>query len=88
MSNQKKIKKNTVNNTNASRVKLERVVRRFVVSEATVHSWSTDFTIKEVVGNGVYSPEALIHAIGRMAGKNLEEIKDLEFTVTVAKQTA
>jgi hypothetical protein len=72
----------------ANPVSLTTMVRRFRVDDAIVYGFSTDFTIADVNSNGKYAPQALIHTIGEMAGKSLGEIKGLEFTVTVEKETA
>ena len=56
-----------------------------VCEEPDPEEAETDFTIADCDGSGRYAPEAFIHTIGEMAGKQLEEIKGLKFTVTVEK---
>lgn len=67
---------------------IEPVVRRFIVTEAKVGNFSTRFTVSSFDENNNLneiglSSEALIHEIGKLAGKRLGEIKGLKFTVTI-----
>lgn len=72
----------------ASAGQAERCVIQCCVTEASVHGWKTDFTINTVGENNAIelpgmSPEALIHLIGELAGKELGDIKGMTFQVTV-----
>jgi len=63
------------------------VVRRFRVTKADVHSFTTDFTINQISEDGEclggMSPEALIHNLGGLRDRHLEDIEGLDFTITI-----
>lgn len=60
--------------------------RKFKIIDVVVHNWSTDFTIKDLEHTNKQnemSPEAFIHCIGNLFGKNLEEMEGLEFEILI-----
>lgn len=58
--------------------------RKFKMTKAEVGNWNTDFSISDLEhknNENSMSPQAFFHHIGELCGKNLGDIKGLEFEI-------
>lgn len=63
---------------------MKEIKRKFKVSRAEVGSWSTSFSIKDMDhsnSDNSMSPEAFIHHLGGLCGRQLGAIQGMEFEV-------
>jgi hypothetical protein len=60
--------------------------RKFKITKVTVHAFSTGFSIKDLDHKNKensMSPEAFFHHIGGLAGRSLDKIEGLEFSIKI-----